>query len=377
MNIILSFFLYIVVAHWMIVSTFTIIGLVGYLLYKPTKKGEEHKDTEIIIVSKASKSVEGVLFESIKHNATILSSCHIYVVIDEGSELFLRLKTFIANFKNIELVIVPKSFRCVAIAKGRAIEYFIQTYAVSKKWYAFIDDDNLILDTTFLKEISYYSKRGYVACNGLLYPRCGKSKISFIADAIRYYDDITIFRIGTGTLKTPIGGFHGELLVASGECLKEITFDRKTITEDFAFSRELIKKNMKTWQSETIVSIQSPHSYMDFIKQRNRWYRGISEDVKTANWKMKLFTLPRIIDWKLGIVGSWAVFPVWFLLPVPLPVSLFCTIGLLYYYVAYISGVMRLKETYLLFAIPFFGIMETYSPHLFVKNKMDFNVIEK
>ena len=184
-------------------------------------------------------------------------------------------------------------------------------------------------------------------------------------------------RFCTGVLKTPINGFHGEILIANGKILKDVGFNRKTVTEDFSFGIELVKRKTKVWQSETFVSVQSPHSISDFIKQRNRWYRGISTDIFSAPIHMKIFFGLRILDWKLSLIGSWITFPIWFLFQLPIGLSLYCTIGLIYYYVAYVSGIMRLKEKYLLFVIPMFGVMETYAPHLRVKNKMDFNVIEK
>ena len=343
------------------------------------KSSQDYKDVEICIVSKASKSVEGVLFECIRHNAKKFSNYTVNIIVDEGSELLSEIELCAKQLENIKLVIVPSMFKCHAIAKGRALEYFIRTNVIPNRWYAFIDDDNLVLDTKFLREIPSYEKQGYVACNGILYPRMGKSKLTFVADSLRYFDDLTIFRFGTGMLGRPINGFHGELLVVKGECLKSITFDRETVTEDFAFSRELFKIKAKTWQSESIVSIQSPHSFIDFVKQRNRWYRGISNDVKDANWQMKLFAGIRIIDWRLGLSGSWMIFPVWFLLPIPLWLSLFNMIGVSYYMVAYISGAMRLESGGLksMVMIPLYGILEMVSPHIRIGNKKEFNVILK
>lgn len=379
MNIILNILMYIVVAHWTIVSIYTILGIFGYMSYRGTHKDDEYRKTKICIVSKASKGVKDALIDCIHHNCTTFRKYIFNIIIDEESELRLELEAYIKQFPNTKIIIVPSTFKCNAIAKGRAIEYYIRHHTSPDWWYAFIDDDNKILDDKFLKEISYYSKNGYVACNGLLFPRLGRSKLAFVADSVRYFDDLTIFRIGTGIFKLPLNGFHGELLVASGEILRNISFDRETITEDFSFARELIKKGYKTWQSETVISIQSPHSIKDFIKQRNRWYRGISRDVATSNWQMKLFSGIRIIDWKIGIIGSWLIFPVWAMFPIPLWLIIFNFIGASYYYVSYIHGAMRLNEGMAksMFLIPLYGIMETISPHIIVRNKKEFTVISK
>lgn len=377
MSLLFDIFQGIVVLHWGIVTTFILVGAIGYLFYKPTKKGEEYKAVDMVLVTKASHGVKDVLFSTIKHNAELLWDYRVYIVIDEGAELTSEIESFIRQYKNIVLINVPKTFVCTAIAKGRAIEYFIRTCVKNDRWYTFIDDDNQITDRKFLREITWYSVHGYLVGNGMVRAREGRSKLAFVADSLRYFEDITILRFCTGLLKTPLNGFHGEILIAKGEILKEVGFDRKTVTEDFSFGCELIKRKVKVWQSETIVSVLSPHSISDFVKQRNRWYRGISGDILKASWKIKAFFGLRVVDWKISIIGSWVTFPIWFLFDLPLAISLFCTIGLAYYYIAYVAGAMRVKDPSILFAIPLFGIMETFAPHLHVKNRMDFNVIQK
>jgi|SRR5205823_4251313 len=71
------------------------------------------------------------------------------------------------------------------------------------KWYTFIDDDNLLLDDTFLYEIPYYEERGFVGCNPVLFTRQGRSTFTTIMDWIRYFEDITVFRFFTGLTKRP------------------------------------------------------------------------------------------------------------------------------------------------------------------------------
>jgi len=213
-----------------------------------------------------------------------------------------------------------------------------------------------------------------------LYPRLSNSKATFVADSLRYFDDLTIFRLGTGLLKIPLNGFHGELLVSKGCYLKDITFDRCSITEDYAYASELARRGIKVWQSETKVCILSPNTISDLIKQRNRWFRGISKDVYKAPLCVKLFSGIRLIDWKIGFIGSWFVFPLWFFLELPIWLTAFNLIGAAYYYLAYISGALRLKETkdkviYILL-IPFYSLLETSAP--WYKSKTNgFNVIDK
>lgn len=374
-------FSYIVSIHWSIISVFTLFGVVGTVSYKAKRGRQKYRDVEFEIVSKASKEVEGVLFNCISHHARKFSEYKINVIVDENSELNGRLKEYIRQFKNVELTIVPESFKTKAIAKGRAIHHHASGNIKPNTYYVFIDDDNLIMDDKFLYEIDHYSKLGYVAANGILYPRLSESKVTFVADFLRYADDLTIFRFLTGMMQQPLNGFHGELMIIKGEILKKIGFDRKTVTEDFAFARELNKYEHKVWQSATITSILSPHSIKDFIRQRNRWHRGISEDVKSASIKMKIVAGLRVMDMHIGIFGSWAVFPLWFFMPLPAWWIAFNLIGSLYYYASYTYGAFKMRDKvrywflYILLT-PLYSIMETIVPYYKPKNN-GFNVIYK
>ena len=368
--------------HWSLISVYVILGWTSFLLYKVKTSGKMATHVELVIVSKASFSVKASLLECIRYHL-IEFGCDmkVSVVIDEGSDLEENISQFVRGRRDCKLVIVPKTFRCKAIAKGRAIEYFIRNHVNPRKWYAFIDDDNRVMTDDFLYEIPIYEKKGYACANGILKPRIGRSKITYIADHLRWFDDLALFRLGTGLLGSAINGIHGELLLCQGRILKEVSFNRKTITEDFAFARELIKKGHKFWQSKTVISILSPHSFIDFFRQRNRWYRGLAKDILKADWKTKLFTGVRLVIWKLSIFGSWLLFPLWFFVDLPILLKLFCLVGALHYYIAYLVGIIRLRKKwinkwFLLLLIPLYSILEAIPPHYKPKQK-GFIVIEK
>lgn len=341
-----------------------ILGIVAQV-YKPKMFRKKAGNVENVIVSKANYKVERSLFDIIKHTKEQLDN-PLWIVVDEESELIPKLK-------ENSLVIVPKHYRRDLIAKGRAINYFIEQKVQPGKWYVFTDDDNLILDDRWLYEIPYYEEKGYVAMNPVLVPRLGKSRLTYAMDFIRYFDDLMVFRFFTGFLKRPLLGLHGELLAVKGEVLKEIGYGNHSFTEDFRFASELVKRGYKVWQSGSRVSIQSPGSLGDLIRQRGRWFKGISKDWMQCPPLMKLMVGLRLLIWVFGVFGSWILSPLWFLFwgtfyPA-IPAGL-------YYWTVYLYGVVKSRRPYLFFLIPFFGIFEAASCWVGLRQK-EFVVIEK
>jgi len=343
------------------------IGLTGYIGYKPHRASFKANNYELVIVSKANEKVQRSLIESIKYHVSRFG--HVTLVVDEGAPLLNTLR----YFKGVKLIVVPSNYRRDLMGKGRALNYFVEHFVSPDKWYVFIDDDNLILDDSFLYEIPYYEANGFVAGNGILLPRPGKSKMAYAMDWIRYIDDLTLYRFFTGLLGKPLIGLHGELLIVKGAVLKEIGFNNRSLTEDFRFAIELVKRKYKTWQSNTRISIKSPNSIRDLMIQRGRWFKGLISDIKYSPTPMKLIVGFRSFAWVLNSIISIMFFPVliylglvWYILP-----------GSLYYFASYTYGVIRSKEPYLFFLIPLFGFIEASSRIYGLIEVSDFIVIDK
>lgn len=335
------------IAYSMLIS----LGVVAYVLYKPRRSSSRAENFEIVIVSKADHKVKNSLLESVSYHINRYG--RVTVVIDEGAPL----QSVLERNKRIKLVVVPSNYRLDLIGKGRALQYFIDCCVDENKWYVFIDDDNLILDDSFLYEIPIYEKLGYVAANGVLVPRPGLSTISYVMDWVRFMDDLLIYRFFTGLLGKPLLGLHGDLFIVKGKVLKEIGFNKRSLTEDFEFAAELIRRGYKTWQSATRVSIKSPNNLLDLMKQRGRWFKGVLIGLKRAPASMKLVVVLRSFTSSIGLLVLFMLLPVayyigyiWVFVP-----------SSLYYVTTYSYGVYKSRKPHFILLLPFFGIIEATS----------------
>lgn len=357
------------------------------LAYSTKSTDEPARNVKIVITTLASESVRNALYNTIEKTTEMFDDYEIFCLIDEGADLQEELK----NRSDLETVIVPDEYQCRAEAKGRAINYFIETEVARENWYAFIDDDNVILDRKFLHEIPYYEPRGYRVMNPVLLPRQGESVLTYIADHIRLVDDLTIFRFFTGVMEEPYMGLHGELLCAKGDILQDITFDRKSIVEDFAFAMEVTRSDWKSWQSETRVSILSPHDILSFFKQRRRWFVGIATYLPKSPFITRAFIGPRVLLWGVAITGSWMLLPLWLVgigPGLPLAIIALVMFGVLLYIGTGMIGIVRLvldggatelpRAVLSIFLIPVASLIEHLSPiYSVLRRDTSFVVIRK
>lgn len=356
-------------AQWVSFTFFVMLGGVAQL-YK-TKKGKKiAKNVDFVVVTCARESVRNSLLETVRHLKNNFNQ-RVIILIDEGADMQQEL---IKEFGSRHVFRTPENYRKDLVGKGRAMNYFIEKQVKKTRWYSFVDDDNLVMDDKFLYEIPVYDKLGYVATNPVLKARKGRSTATFIMDSLRYFDDITIFRFFTGLLKKPLMGLHGELLTVKGAVLLEIGYNFHSLTEDFRFATKLVKKGYKTWQSDTVVSIKSPNTIGDLLKQRGRWFKGILLDIPHAPVLMQIVVGWRLLLWVSGIFGSWAFFYLWQYFNIE---NGFLTLpaGIYYTYV-YTHGVWSSRKLHYFFLIPVLGIIETVSFISGIKQKT-FVVINK
>ena len=222
---------------------------------------------------------------------------YLVVVVTVGTERVLpALRETVAQLRRLGLRYVVASSRPLDMpnvlvvpkdqngTKYKAVRLFALSHARPDTWYIFLDDDSYPPDTKFLQDIAYYGGKGYVAGNGVLVPRPGRSALAYALDWVRHFDDLTRFRFALEVLRRPIFGMHGELLIIRGDVLKGVwPVMGGTVTEDFRLAMELVRRRYRTFQSRTYVSIKSPNSLRDFVRQRARWANALGDAVRYRN----------------------------------------------------------------------------------------------
>ncbi|ADL18861.1 egghead-like protein [Acidilobus saccharovorans 345-15] len=361
---------YAIAVDWGMLSVYLIVLLIALTAYSAKRSPTKANNVALVIPSVADEKVRDSLIMSLNHNRFL--NIPIYVVIDEGAPL----EGYLKSLNWIKVVVVPKDYRRDLFGKGRALRYFVENYVRPDMWYVFLDDDNLVLDDSFLYEIPYYERRGFVAFNPILMPRRGRSYLTFIMDFTRFLDDISFFRLFTGLVKRPYVGLHGELLGVKGSfLLKSNAFNVPSRVEDYMFAAEVLRLRGHTWQSRTRVSILSPNSVKDFIRQRSRWHAGILESWKRVPNSMKLMTFIKSFLRTVGIVGLWVLVPLThslLLLLLAAPTSAA-------YWFVYIYGVRRAGKLRYLLAVPAFWMLEGFGfiYGILKLRSRDFVVIDK
>lgn len=332
-------------------------------LYHPKKAKTKATNVEFVIPTVADYRTRAVLEETI-NNLKRTFSFKINILVDEGS-------TFTSDTCNV--ITVPSSFEGKP-CKGRALEYFRRFHLKPNTWYCILDDDSYPLDDSFLYEIPHYESRGYVVANGIIVPRKGKSKLTYVLDHIRTSDDLLFYRLTTGLLKKTYLGLHGEFLLVHSSVLEKISFLVDSLTEDFNFAQKSLAAGYKSWQSNTRICIKSPNSLRDFWRQRARWLKGIIKELESSrNFLSIFFAFSRMI---LGLSASSLFLPLWFLFPTHSFVAYFGFAGTLYYLSSYLFGIYHSRDWKMLLLLPILGIFEPLCL-FYVTRIKSFEVIDK
>jgi beta-1,4-mannosyltransferase len=241
------------------------------------------------------------------------------IVIEEACEDRDRIAALEIANSLVRVVTVPRDYHTKngTRFKARANQYahalrLAQGEATDDVWVLHMDDDTGVGPDTaesvgrFISEQALTGKHGLHLAQGVLaYPReYARSRLTWLADAVRPGCDISLFAAATGR-GSPHAGLHGELLLvrASVEATIGWDFGPRTIVEDAQFSVYFCDRypGRSDWFPGRSYGA-SPATVADFVRQRERWVWGLLElaTKRSIPLRRRLPLLQNVMVWACG-----------------------------------------------------------------------------
>ncbi len=223
------------------------------------------------------------------------------------------------EFEGSVTVTVPQNYSTLNHAKykARALQYAIEQREKNNEntsdiWIYHLDDESMITKQGLLSILDHADNNREPIAEGLItYP----NKLNVGSKLVKYLDAVrpTFCYTCCAMLKSQKkpDWLHGSNLLLRADIEKEISWDfPNTCAEDSLFGYTAYKKygGIFGWHGG-VLEEQSPFTFSDFIKQRQRWIKGTFENLgRIGTWE-KIKTSYRMISWFFGSVSFFTLIP--------------------------------------------------------------------
>lgn len=199
-----------------------------------------------------------------------------------------------------EVHVVPDSFECDAVRKGRALEWARQNLVCEKEFVLFLDEDTIVSEFHGLPDSDIVQFREE--------PQRTDSIIPYISEIYRM--GFQIEQLAFGQFDYPLYTWGGGLAIRKS-VEDRITWNTATVIEDTKFVwRAVSDGDIDFSVVPTRFENQAPPSLRSMISQRRRWIAGSREEHGILPLDYMLLYGLRDISWGLSPLA-----PVLFLLP--------------------------------------------------------------
>jgi egghead protein (zeste-white 4 protein) len=219
----------------------------------------------------------------------------IEVVVDYGDNILLLPQ----HDKDVRVIIVPKDYRTPNNSrfKARALHYALWHSSISDRaWIVHLDEETQPTSSA-IKGICNFirqeelSQELRIGQGGLIYHReWERHPFLTLADTGRTGDDFARFYF-QHRLGVTLFGLHGSFIVVRNDVEKAIGgFDfgpQGDITEDAFWAVKAMEKGLRCAWVEGYLEEQSCMSFLDFLRQRRRWFQGLIKVALHAPVKLR------------------------------------------------------------------------------------------
>jgi beta-1,4-mannosyltransferase len=223
------------------------------------------------------------------------------------------------TFDGAVTVTVPENYCTVNKAKykARALHYAVEQRekngeSTADVWIYHLDDESMITKQGLLSILDHMDNNREPIAEGLItYP----NKISFGSKMVKYLDAVrpTFCYTCCAMLKSKgkPDWLHGSNLLLRADIEKSVGWDfPNTCAEDSLFGYVAYKKygGIFGWHGG-VLEEQSPFTFSDFIKQRQRWIKGNIENLSRLGLTEKIKSTYRLVSWFFGAVSFFTIIP--------------------------------------------------------------------
>ncbi len=223
------------------------------------------------------------------------------------------------SFRGAFTMTVPQNYSTINHAKykARALQYAVEQREKNREntadvWIYHLDDESMITKQGLLSILDHADNNREPIAEGLItYP----NKIDVGSKLVKYLDAVRPTFCYTCCawleLKKKPDWLHGSNLLLRADIEKSIGWDfPDTCAEDSLFGYIAYKKygGIFGWHGG-VLEEQSPFTFRDFIKQRQRWIKGTIENLERMEIWEKTKTVYRLVSWSLGCVSSFTLIP--------------------------------------------------------------------